>query len=237
MPFGDILDDILKTDPDKERTEDITQYVAFVIDSSGSMLDIKQKAIDSFNEQLQTLRKESGSDIRTLVSTTTFNDVVSVGSVKPLPTVEELDENTFRPSGLTALFDAIGETTLKVAKKYREDYTNAAVLMVIITDGLENASMKFNQEKIKSMVKELEGTDRWTFTFLAANQNPLETAVRGMGLHQGNVMNFMATDAGMSKGSGDMTVGLASTYDARRRGMTNTSNFYQPTEIEEEDEE
>jgi uncharacterized protein YegL len=208
--------------------------VAFVLDSSGSMLDIKQKAIDAYNEQLQTLRKESGADINTMVSLTTFSDFVNVGSVKPLPTVEELNETSYQPNGLTALFDAIGETTLKVAKRYRDDYTNAAVLMVIITDGKENASMKFRQDKIKSMVKELEGTGRWTFTFLAANQNPLETAVRGMGLHQGNVMNFMATNDGYQEGATAVASGLSGTLDMRRKGYTQTSSFYNPDEDEDE---
>jgi len=236
LGFGDLLDDILENDKDKVRTEDITQYVAFVMDRSGSMLDIKEKAISAFNEQLLTLRKESGADIRTLVTTTMFNDFVEPGDVVPLASVDELNENTYRPSGLTALFDAIGETTLKVAKRYRDDESDAAVLFVIITDGLENASMKFNQDRIKSMVKELEKTDRWSFTFLAANQNPLETAVGAMGFHAGNVMSFNADTEGMMGATVDMSKGLASTYDARRAGHTQTSTFYSQTDAKDEDE-
>lgn len=236
LGFDDLLDDILG-DKDKPRTDDITQYVAFVIDQSGSMLDIKEKAISAFNEQLQTLRKESGADIKTLVTITKFNDFVTPGDVVPLVSIDELDDSTYRPSGLTALFDAIGETTLKVAKRYRDDDSDAAVLFVIITDGKENASMKFNQDRIKSMVKELEKTDRWSFTFLAANQNPLETAVGAMGFAAGNVMQFQADAEGMMGATVDMTKGLASTYDARRAGHTQTSTFYSQTDVKDEDEE
>lgn len=236
LGFDDLIDDIVG-DKDKVRTDDITQYVAFVLDQSGSMLDIKEKAISAFNEQLLTLRKESGADIKTLVTVTKFNDFVVPGDVVPLVSVDELDENTYRPSGLTALFDAIGETVLKIAKRYRDDDSDAAVLFVIVTDGLENASMKFNQDKIKGMVKELEGTDRWSFTFLAANQNPLETAVRGMGLHQGNVMDFMATDEGVASATVDMSKGISATYDARRLGQTQTSTFYSQADAKDEDED
>jgi len=235
LGFDDLLADIVG-DKDKVRTDDITQYVAFVIDRSGSMLDIKEKAIDSFNEQLQTLRKESGADIKTLVTTTMFNDSVYPGDSIPLASVDELNEDTYRPSGLTALFDAIGETVLGVAKKYRDDDSDAAVLFVIITDGLENASMKFNQDRIKSMVKELEKTDRWSFTFLAANQNPLETAVGELGLQMGNVMQFQADAEGMMGATVDMSKGIASTYDARRAGHTQTSTFYSQTDVKDEDE-
>jgi uncharacterized protein YegL len=235
LGFDDLIDDIVG-DKDKVRTDDITQYVAFVIDKSGSMMDIKEKAISAFNEQLLTLRKESGADIKTLVTTTMFKDFVEPGDVVPLSTVEELNEDTYRPSGLTALFDAIGETVLKVAKRYRDDDSDAAVLFVIITDGLENASMTFNQDRIKSMVKELEKTDRWSFTFMAANQNPLETAVMGLGLHQGNVMDFMTTDEGVAGATVDMSKGISATYDARRLGETQTSTFYSQADVKDEDE-
>jgi len=86
--------------------------------------------------------------------------------------------------------------------------------------------MTFNQDRIKSMVKELEKTDRWSFTFLAANQNPLETAVGSLGLQCGNVMQFQADAEGMMGATVDMSKGLASTYDARRAGHTQTSTFY-----------
>ncbi len=235
LGFDDLIDDIVG-DKDKVRTDDITQNEAFVIDQSGSMLDIKEKAISAFNEQLKILRKESGADIKTLVTITKFNDFVVPGDVVPLVSVDELNENTYKPTGLTALFDAIGETTLKVARRYRDDDSDAAVLFVIITDGLENASMKFNQDRIKSMVKELEKTDRWSFTFLAANQNPLETAVGELGLQMGNVMQFQADNAGMVGATVDMSKGLSDTYQARRAGHTQTSTFYSQTDVKDEDE-
>lgn len=237
LGLGDLLDDILETDKDKVRTDDITQYVAFVIDQSGSMLDIKDVAMSAFNEQLQTLRKESGADIKTLVTITKFNDRVDIGSIAPLVTIDELNEHTYRPAGLTALFDAIGETTLEVAKRYRDDDSDAAVLFVIITDGLENASMTFNQDRLKSMVTELEKTDRWSFTFLAANQNPLETAVGDLGLKMGNVMSFTPDSYGVRNASMNMAKGLACTYDARKLGETKTETFYSQTDMTAEDKD
>ncbi len=236
LGFDDLIDDIVG-DKDKVRTDDITQYVAFVIDRSGSMTSIKQKAIDAFNEQLQTLRKESGADIKTLVTITKFNDFVTPGDVIPLVSVDELNEDTYKPSGLTALFDAIGETTLSVAKRYKDDDSDAAVLFVIITDGKENASMKFNQDRIKSMVTELEKTDRWSFTFLAANQNPLETAVGELGLKMGNVMQFTPTHDGVATASMDMAKGFTSTYDARRLKQSKIETFYSQTDMTVKDKD
>jgi len=238
--FDDMFDDILKDivdDKDKDRTDDITQYVAFVLDQSGSMLDIRQAAIDAFNEQLQTLRKESGADIKTLVTVTKFNTVPILGEPVSLEYIQELNEKTYLPGGMTALFDAIGETALVVAKQYKEDDSDAAVLFVIITDGHENASVKFTQQRVKSMVEELEGTDRWSFTFLAANQNPLETAVAGMGMKIGNVMNFMATQDGMSSASTSMSCSTSSYMAQRKMGETKTEEFYKTDDGKDEGEE
>jgi uncharacterized protein YegL len=232
--FDDVLKDILDIEDDK-RTDDITQYVAFVLDQSGSMKDIRQAAIDAFNEQLQTLRKESGADIKTLVTVTKFNDSVELGESKLLASIDDLNEKTYMPDGLTALFDAMGETTLQIAKQYKEDDSDAAVLFVVVTDGHENASRKYNQQRIKSMVEELEKTGRWTYTFLAANQNPLETAVAGMGMKSGNVMDFMATDAGMKGASTSMSTSTSSYMASRKVGAKMSDEFYKTEEEEEED--
>jgi uncharacterized protein YegL len=223
--FDDVLKDILDIEDDK-RTDDITQYVAFVLDRSSSMFSIKEAAISAFNEQLDTLRKESGSDINTLVTVTQFNEAVELGETVPLPTIEMLTEDTYQPGGMTALYDAIGETTIQVAKRYREDKSDAAVLFVVVTDGFENASRQYHQAQIKSMIEELEKTDRWTFTFLAANQNPLETAVAGMGMKAGNVMNFMATQDGMSSASTSMSCSTSSYMASRKMGEKTTDTFY-----------
>jgi hypothetical protein len=87
------------------------------------------------------------------------------------------------------------------------------------------------------MVKELEKTDRWSFTFLAANQNPLETAVGAMGFAAGNVMQFQADTEGMMGATVDMSKGLSATYDARRAGHTQTSTFYSKTDVKDEDKD
>lgn len=227
MPFEDILDDILKTDKDKERTEDITQYVAFIVDESSSMLERKLDAIRDFNQQIETLEKESGDDIKTLVTVTQFNDQVRLGDVVSLDEINKLSEETYRPSGMTALYDAIGDTALKVAKRYRDDNSDAAVLMVIITDGMENVSQKYNADKIKSIIKELEGTGRWTFTYMGigSEDDLFLRAAHSMGFTLGNV----AVADNTADASSRYTKGVSMTYQARRSGETQTSSFYMDT--------
>lgn len=234
MSFDDILNEIHDVIdnpiPDTDRTEDKTQYVAFVLDSSGSMHRIRELAVDSFNEQLQTLKRET-EGINTKVITTKFSSspIREIGEVVPLDEVEELTDETYIPDGNTALFDAIGFTINKVVREYKEDDSDAAVLFVVITDGEENDSQEFRQADIKQMVADLEDkTDRWTFTFLGANQNPLETAVMGMNFSLSNTMDWLPDAQGMQKMSADISQGMTAYYDARKVGQTQTMNFFDP---------
>jgi len=228
MPFEDILDDILKYDKDKVRTEDITQYVAFVIDESGSMGMRKEQAIEDFNKQLDSLKDASGDDINTLVVTTKFNEVVNPGDVVTLDEITKLSDDNYRPGGYTALYDAIGETAIKLMEKYRKDNSDAAVLMIVITDGQENASIEYNADNIKGLIKKLEGTGRWTFTYMGigSQEDMFKTTASSLGFLASNTIVADST----AKGSIMNVAGTQALYQARRGGETQTSCFYNATD-------
>jgi hypothetical protein len=189
---------------------------------------IKQVAIDSFNEQLQELRKED--EIETKVIVTVFNSHPAVaGEVLSLSQIEELNEETYIPDGMTALYDAIGFTIKKILREYKDDRDDTAVLLVTITDGQENDSKEFRQSDIKRMTEELEKTERWTFTYMGANVNPLETAVMDMAYQLSNTLSWQADAVGMRRMSDEFSKGLKGYYDGRKMGMTMTTNFFNDT--------
>jgi len=239
MSFDDIFDQIndLIDNPIEDRTDKKTQYVAFVLDMSGSMFSIKDVAINSFNEQLQELKKQD--DIETKVIITIFNSapVMMDGvDVVSLESVEELNEHTYFPNGMTALYDAIGFTVNKVLQTYKDDKDDTAVLFVVITDGQENNSMEFNQQSIKKMTEELEKTERWTFTYLGANVNPLETAVAAMSYQLSNTMSWQADQQGTVRMSDTLSKGINEYYTMRRGGGNMTSCFFNDTKTDDEDD-
>jgi hypothetical protein len=43
------------------------------------------------------------------------------------------------------------------------------VMMVIITDGQENASREYDSRKVKEMIQELEKSENWQFIYLGAD--------------------------------------------------------------------
>lgn len=138
--------------------------IVLIIDESYSMIDF-EGVVEGYNTFLfsQQLINEN-----TYVTTTTFNDKINIqilrekiGKTKPLK---------YDPDGRTALYDAIGTTIKRVREthlKIGDDQQPDEVIFGIITDGEENASIKYSGKDIKQMI-ELLKKDKWRFVFLGA---------------------------------------------------------------------
>lgn len=140
--------------------------VNVVLDRSGSMGSTKAGTISGFNEYINALRADKDSDYT--VTLTQFdapmtNPELTVSYAdRALADVPELTAETYQPRGNTPLYDAIGECIRRTEPK------NRAVIMLIITDGHENASTEFTMDSVKALIKGKEATG-WTFAFLGAN--------------------------------------------------------------------
>lgn len=229
-------------------------YVAILLDESGSMEVIKNEAINHFNEQLQVLKEESNSPnqvakkmlqnedtqgVETRVTFVTFNQsIYSHDFNEDVNNVKEIDSSIYSPSGTTALYDAIGETIEKFQNIDDINQPNVSVLFTIITDGQENSSKRFNGEEgrrtIKNQIDELQRSGKWTFTFMGANQNVMETAVENLGIYAGNTMSFDYSSDGMNLASSAHSLSTRAYFDARKFGETSISSFYKEENKEED---
>ena len=82
----------------------------------------------------------------------------------------------FQPCCTTPLYDAMG-ITLTALRKYVQTIDDYVVVVTIITDGMENASREYDGKTIKELVERLRG-EGWTFTYMGANQNSVEVAMK-----------------------------------------------------------
>ena len=103
-----------------------------------------------------------------------------------------LDKNNYRPNGGTNLYDAIGTTIRRVEAQLAPLAEIPNVLVVIVTDGGENASHEYNLAAIKNMIKEKEA-EGWTFIYLGANQDAFSVG-SSFGLSKGQTMTY-STDS------------------------------------------
>ena len=151
--------------------------IAFILDRSGSMNSCQQAAIAGFNQFLDDQQKTEGLAKLTLVL---FDDeyLVAVSSI-PVQEVVPLTDDTYQPRGCTALLDAIGQTVDDLGRRLAaltEKDRPGQVIVAILTDGLENASQRFNWKEIAGMIKHQTDTYKWIFLFLGANQDAIATA-------------------------------------------------------------
>lgn len=220
--FDDILGDLVK------KSKSVT-YVCFVMDHSGSMGTCATMARESFNEQLKILQENPDKEMQTLVSIIEFDF-----TVKPINKNKLVDEikpmNNYWIGGTTAYYDAIaiGISTIRSLMD-RDPREDKAALMLIQSDGEENASQDFagtdGQKRLKELIKELEETGKWSFTFLAEGIDK-EHVVSDLHAMVGNVMSYGKDARGYKMSLNSTKRGLGKYFASRKLGETQTMSFH-----------
>ena len=166
-----------------------------ILDASGSMESIYNQALSGVNETIQTIRmgQKEHPEFEQSLTLASFNSGKNYLNVKysatPIDEVKEITREDYIACGCTALYDAMGEMISELKRKVTlED----RVLVTVITDGYENASIHWNGPQIKSLVEELRHAG-WTFTYIGANQD-VEAVAGSMGIR--NTLAFEETDEG-----------------------------------------
>jgi hypothetical protein len=159
------------------------------------MQSIKQATIDGFNEFVngQKVNAVNGDMTLTIFDSESI-DVLYTHPVKDIP---ELTEATYQPRANTPLLDAIGKT-INAAKDRLGILAKQpdTVIVVIMTDGLENASHEFKLADIRALVKEQE-TNGWQFVFLGANMDAYAEGMN-LGMQNAQYVSYAATPDSVS---------------------------------------
>jgi len=166
-----------------------------VLDESGSMQGTESDVIGGFNQFLEQQKAKAYE--KSSVSLYKFNSSWSkIFSDLPLNEIRPLQPGDYTPGGLTALYDAIGTAISEADKQNRhtrpghiaesrpgliaESTTECApgataqskpdmVMMVIITDGQENASREYDSRQVKRLIQEHEQNENWQFIYLGSD--------------------------------------------------------------------
>lgn len=196
----------------------------FVLDKSGSMMSCSESTILGFNKQLDTIKElqKEFPDQEFNVSLTIFDDnVEAVFNQTSLASFEKLTPKMYKPGGSTALLDAIGMsiTKIRIINEHKILNDEMSVVMVILTDGMENASRKFSYHEIAGMIESLDKTGKWTFTFLGADIDAIHTS-KMLNIRRENVISFNKAD--MNNMMEDVSHGMREYSRSKFRGETKT---------------
>ena len=176
----------------EETVENVDNSVdiIFILDESGSMGIMGTEPLEAVNSFIDEQKKVMDSSTSKF-SLWTFNtSVTKVIDDEDLCNVSKFEN--FKPSSMTALYDAIGEAI--TTKKNKPNCKK--VICVILTDGQENSSTKYDKLTINSMIHEMEVLHKWKFVFLGANQDVYSSG-KGLGIAPQNCAEFMCTKNGL----------------------------------------
>lgn len=174
--------------------------IVFVLDESGSMATLRNDLIGGFNTTIKDQQSVAGEADVTLI--TFSSSVKTVFENKPLADVELLTEDSYKPSGGTAMNDAIGIALDRVISDNPEK-----AIINIFTDGYENASREYTPDKVKGLVKQAENRG-YQVVFLAANIDQV-----AVGTSYGFALDSIQGFVGNAKGT---TEAYASASNATR---------------------
>lgn len=215
--------------------------VAFVLDMSGSMLRVLGETREGVNGYLRELATEEEklvakatkakkkAGVFTRLSLTCFDTVVERWAVDQPILEVPIDNlvNRYQPRGYTALYDSVAQTIVDVETRLRDnEREDEKVLVVVMTDGLENASVEYNlheggRERILELIKSYEAKGNWTFVFLG-NEQALSEAI-AMGIAPGNTAIYDSTQGASVSYAAASLGSVTSTRRSARAGQTVTA--------------
>lgn len=216
--------------PKKEKK--IT-YVALVVDRSGSMQSVQESAFSGINEQINTLKKTGHKGGETFVTYIQFDNVTDLVFDKKASTeLTEITRDQYSPRGSTAMYDAVW-SAIKRLKDGVVETKDTGYLVVVISDGWENASREVTGQQLADEIKTLQETGKWTFAYMLSNQD-LTKVSKALNLNVNNMAAYTATSAGTHDAFGTMASSTANYMGLRAKGVTRSTNFYSPPDTTEE---
>jgi Mg-chelatase subunit ChlD len=167
-------------------------HVHFLLDRSGSMGSIASDVIGGFNEFLREQQARPGACRMTLVQFDSQQPFELLAEARDVGDVPPLDERTYHPRGATPLLDAMGDLLDLAERRLRGRDEDPVV--VVFTDGLENASQRWRLSQISERIAGLK-RDGWSFVFLGANQDAYQEGGQ-LGVDARSTSSWSATPHG-----------------------------------------
>lgn len=163
--------------------------IGVLVDRSGSMESMRSDMEPALR---RFLKNQKGLPGRCQVTLAQFDNVYE--QVWTLRDIAEVEDYELVPRNMTALLDATGRFITDVGAELarRGDADRPAkVVIVVITDGLENASTEWTRDSVRALVTRQREKYSWEFVFLGANFDAIAEAGR-LGVPMRSALTFDA---------------------------------------------
>lgn len=201
--------------------------INIILDRSGSMESLKSEVVNELNKFIAK-NKETKESAR--VSVYQFDtECETIIADTNLESVREFNSNDFTPRGMTALYDAgckyIDEIGKKLSDMTEEDRPKQ-IIVVFITDGLENASKEFTLHQFQKRLEHQRKKYKWQIVFIGSNEEGLKESIK----YSNTVgVNNVISDGLLKKFGNSPEQMLSASFDYASKGIISirTSNLSQ----------
>jgi hypothetical protein len=145
----------------EEQAQELVD-ITVVLDASGSMASRQKETMDGFNKFVEEQGPKSA--ITLVLFSYKPHEVFSAMAAENVP---KLNAKSYVPSGGTALFDAVGHGIVLARSRYEGNLPSRRVLLVI-TDGEENASREHTSASVKKLMEDCKA-EGWLLIFIGAS--------------------------------------------------------------------
>ena len=212
-----------------ENEHTMKTYVALVRDHSGSMRTLRNAAANDYNLTIDGIKQSMLEEKQTAIATVVEcghghrAEVRTVEKGRDIQHLPNISDYVANGSG-TPLWDSVGEAISNIENVFDKDSLDVAFLVMVITDGEENASRKWNATTIAQKITQLQATDRWTFVFRVPRG--MSKTLTRVGIPAGNIMEWEQTEQSLVQSTVVTQNATREYFRNRTMGINASNSFY-----------
>jgi hypothetical protein len=168
--------------------------IGMVLDQSSSMASYVSDVITGYNAILE---EQKNLSLQTRVSLTLFDSTVSTPyQGEDIIRAPLLDQQTYSPAGMTALYDGIMVSINTLATRVDLLPDSPQVIVAILSDGEENSSVSHTREEVKQTIIYRQDCCGWRFLYLGPHASKTAYA---LGIPVSNALAITASRDGIKQ--------------------------------------
>ncbi len=184
----------------QDKSQGDRTHICMILDRTGSMESIKQDTIGGFNSYIAAQKSLPTPATFTLVQFDSQDPFEVIHKFTDIQMVGDLTAQTYMPRASTPLYDAVGRGINDLRAGLGglpEALRPKKIVMVIVTDGQENASREFTGAQVRKMIADAKEAG-WQFVFLSADESAISDSA-SLNIDASNAAFFKKSTAGSSE--------------------------------------
>ena len=184
----------------QDKSQGDRTHICMILDRTGSMESIKQDTIGGFNSYIAAQKSLPTPATFTLVQFDSQDPFEVIHKFTDIQMVGDLTAQTYMPRASTPLYDAVGRgiNDLKAGLGgLPEALRPKKIVVVIVTDGQENASREFTGAQVRKMIADAKEAG-WQFVFLSADESAISDS-SSLNIDASNAAFFKKSTAGANE--------------------------------------